>query len=149
MEWIVLFAVSWLLFFSLKGWKKLGTNIWCGLAAVAAQLFVDYTSIHKGLYEIRDPVVPILGSSAFFCLGPVFVIAVLLSAYHPVKRWLASINVFVLSSIFSAQEYLLMERKVLVYHNWHFTESIFMNLVIIISLSWISVFILGRGGLRN
>lgn len=148
MEWVILFAASWTLFFLLKGWEKLRLNMWCGLAAVAMQFAIDTTSFQKGLYNIENPVIPLWGSSVFFCLGPVFVISCLLAKYHPIRPKLVITNVVILVGLYSLQEYLLLARNVLVYHNWSFSESIFINFIVITTLSWISFFILGRGGVK-
>jgi hypothetical protein len=149
MEWIILFAASWILFFLLRGWVNFRLNVWCALAALVMQLLIDSVSMQKGMYDIVNPVVIILGSSAFFCFGPVFVIGTLLSRYHPLRPRHVIMNVVLLTALYSLQEYLLLARKALVYQDWYFGESIFINLIAIITLSWFSFFVLGKGGLRN
>jgi len=145
MEWIILFIVSWVLFILLADWKKLKVNIWCGAAAIFCQMAADSMAGHHKLYYIENPVLHILGSSVFFGLGPVFVIATLLAQFHPSRKPLVILNIIILTALYSLQELLLLARHVLVYTNWHFTESLFLNLVVLAALSWFSITVLGKG----
>lgn len=149
MEWMILFAASWILFILLKGWQKLQWNVWCGIASVAIQIIIDTTAIQKGMYIVDKPAIMLWSSSAFFCFGPVFVISILLSRYQTARPKLVVINVVILTALYSLQEYLLLGRNALVYYNWSLYESVFVNFLVIITLSWISYFILSKGSVRN
>lgn len=149
MEWIILFIVSWIIFFLLADWKKLKLNIWCGLLAVSFQLIIDNTAMHHKLYDIKNPVLHFLGSSAFFGFGPVFVVGILLAQYQPVKWRMKVLHVIVLTCLYSAEELLLSSRKVLFYTNWHFHDSLFLNLISLATLSWFSIVVLNKGGSKS
>ncbi len=150
MEWIILFAVSWILFFTLVDWSKLGKNVWSGLLAVTCQLYVDTSSIRHKFYRIEDAVLSVWGSSAFFVLGPVLVVGILIAQYHPKKKWMTVFYILGLSGLYSLQEYFLVIRQAVVYLDWHFHESLAVNTAVMVLLSWFSVVILNRGdGIRK
>ncbi len=148
MEWIILFVVSWILLILLVDLKELKKNIWCGLTAVSMQLMVDTNAMTHKLYSVENPVVHISGSSLLFVLGPVFVIGVLLSQFQPMKRWKAVLYVVVLTALYSIQELFLTIRKVLIYHNWHFVDSLVVNLSAIIVISWVSIVVVKKGSIK-
>lgn len=145
MEWSVLFVINWVLFFLLVDWKTLKINIWAGFFTAFIQMFVDSQFISHKLYVIHNPVIDILGSSLFFQAGPVFVIGVMFAQYHPVKKWAVILNVPVVSTIFSIEEYLLVKSNALEYTNWHQIDSIGVNIAAIGLLSWFCIVILGKG----
>ncbi|WP_035571064.1 hypothetical protein, partial [Halonatronum saccharophilum] len=99
MEWIIVFIKSWILLYLLVDLKRLKVNIWCGVLAVALQIAIDTRAISRGWYHINRKGISILGSSLFFTLGPVLVIGILMAQYHPRKRWLRIVNVFVISAL--------------------------------------------------
>ena len=146
MEWVILFAISWVLFLTLADWKMLKKNIWCGLLAMALQTAVDSQAINHGFYSIQKAVVQIKGSSFFFVAGPIFVIGTLLAQFHPAKNWVRVLYVIVIAALFSAQEYFLIIRDVLVYHNWKFTISVVVNISAMTTLSWFSMVVLNKRG---
>jgi len=146
MEWIILFAVSWILFFLLADWKRLKANILCGLLAIVLQMSIDTAGINHGFYEINNALIKILGSSLFFVLGPVLTIASLLAQLHPGKWWMRVLNVFVLAALFSIQEWLLLVRGALKYTNWNTVNSIMVNICAMIIFSWITIVVLDRKG---
>lgn len=145
MEWLILALVSWVLFLVLVDWNQVKVNIWASLFAVIMQLGVDTNAMTHELYRVENRIINLLGSSGFFMLGPVAVIGFLMAQYHPKKRWLIVIYVTVITILFSLQEALLLSRKVLVYTDWHFTDSIVVNFVSMAALSWFTMIILGRG----
>ncbi len=145
MEWIILFIVSWTLFFLLVDWKNIRTNIWAGFFAILLQLLVDTIAMYHSWYDIRKLILPhILGSSLFFCFGPVPAISILMAQFHPAKRWMAVAHVFVLFALYSAQEYLLVERGAVVYTDWHFHDSVFVNILVMMTISWFIILILNK-----
>lgn len=146
MEWIILFVVSWILFFLLVDYKNLRTNIYCGLLAMALQIFVDNQFIAMKLYITKDRIIDFLGSSVFFICGPIFVAGTLLAQYHPKKKYLTIIHVLVISGLFSLQEVIILSRKVLVYLNWHSIDSIGVNVGAIALLSWFKIVVLKKEG---
>lgn len=146
MEWVILFVVSWVLFLILVDWKELKVKIWSGLLAVLLQMSVDTNAIIHQLYRIVNPVLSIWGSSLFFVFGPVFVIATLMTQYHPAKRWMRVLNVFVISMLYSVQEILLLESGALEYLNWHFIDSIVVNVSAMVIISWFIIVVLDKRG---
>lgn len=144
MDWVILFSVSWSIFIVLKGWKNFKTTVWSGITASALQLMIDTNAMSHHAYKINRAIIPILGSSGFFVLGPVFVIGVLMSKYHPKKRWMRIVNVFVLSALYSSQELLLLATKALEYTDWHFFDSVIVNTAAITILSWFNIVVLNK-----
>jgi len=146
MEWLILFMVSWIVFFILIDRGTLGKNIWCGIAAVVLQFAVDTQAISHQLYTVQQTIFKIKGSSIFFIFGPVIVIGTLLAQYLPRKRWANVLNIIVVAGLYSLQEYLLLKRGVLVYNNWHFSDSIVVNLSAMIILTWFAMVVLRKAG---
>lgn len=144
MEWVMLFAASWVLFAVLADLSSLKVNIWCGLLAVFMQLYIDYQAIGHKLYSVEKPVVQMLGSSVFFTFGPVLVMGTLLAQYHPYKRWIAAVHVLAVSILYSMQELWLVGRNAVLYKDWSFGESIMINVAVIAVLSWFSIVFLGK-----
>jgi len=144
MEWVILFVASWALFAALVDMSKLKMNIWCGLLAVLAQLYIDFRAMEHKLYSVEKPVAQILGSSVFFTFGPVLVIGVLLAQYHPRKRRMAAVHVLAVSALYSAQELWLLGRNAVLYTEWSFGESVVINVAVIAVLSWFSMAVLGK-----
>ncbi len=144
MEWIILFAVNWILLILLVRPKELQVTIWGGLVAIVLQLAVDTQAVNQGYYTINNSIISILGSSLFFIAGPVFVIGVLLAQYHPKSRLFTVLNVLVLTALYSWQEALLLAAGALEYASWNYASSIMVNLCALIVLSWFSVVILQR-----
>lgn len=146
MEWIIIFIVSWILFLLLIDWTELKVNIWSGIMAVVLQLAIDAQAISHSWYKINRGVLWLFGSSLFFVMGPVLVIGVLIAQYHPIKRWMRIVNVFVLAALFSIYELLVLARKALVYTDWHHLESLVVNLSAMVILSWFSIVVLDKKG---
>ncbi|MBC7765598.1 MAG: hypothetical protein H7Y41_03850 [Hyphomonadaceae bacterium] len=144
MEWIILFAMMWILFFTLIDWKAFKVNVWGGLFTVGMQTFVDSQLILHKLYVIHNPMIDILGTSLFFVAGPVFVIGVLFAQFHPVKRWAVAGHLIVITTMFSSMEYLLTKRNALEYINWHQIDSVGVNVAAMGLLSWFCMTILGK-----
>lgn len=144
MDWIVLFIVSWILLLVRVDVKTLKYNFWGGIAAVLLQFAVDAQAITHKLYSIENSIYNIKGSSVFFVFGPVFVIGLLISQYCSFNRNINALNVVVLCALYSLEEWLLVTRKDLVYLNWHFLDSIVVNFVAMIVLSWFSLIVLRK-----
>ncbi len=144
MNWIILFFISWVLLLLLLDWRKLTTNIWSGFSAVVMQVLVDKQFIFHKLYEVNDKIVDFWESSLFFVFGPVFVIGILYAQFHPVKRWEIVTHVLIISLLFSLEELFLLGTKDLVYINWHYINSMGINLAAMIVLSWISIVFLNK-----
>ena len=145
MEWLILAVISWILFLLLVDWSALKRNIWCGLTAVLMQLLVDNTGISHGLYEIHKCKTCIAHSSTLFTFGPVIVVGVLLAQYFPKTRLMRLLNVLVLTTLYTAQEVLLLVRRNVVYTNWHFADSVGVNLAAMIILCWFTLVVMEKG----
>lgn len=144
MEWIILAAVSWILFFLLVDWSTVKANIWCGLAAIVLQGLVDSTGITHGLYEIRNPVIVVWHSSAFFVFGPIIVVGILMAQYYPETRIMRILNIVALTALYTAQEILLLATENVVYKNWHLADSLFVNASAMIILNWFILVVLNK-----
>lgn len=144
MDWLILFLVSWVIFILLVDWKSLKVNIWCGLLAIALQQIIDTQALHHDFYDVRNYYVSIMGSSLLFIIGPVFTIGTLLAQYHPRTRKLRIINVFALGLLYSLQELLLLVRGDVIYNNWHYIDSVQINISVMIILSWFTMMVLKK-----
>ncbi|WP_243467029.1 hypothetical protein [Acetivibrio straminisolvens] len=118
--------------------------MWCGVLALALQLITDTHAISYGLYRVNNPVISIMGSSIFFTAGPVFTIGTLFAQFYPKKRWIRILNIFAFSTLFYFQEALMLFSGSLTYINWHFTNSIVIDMCIMIILSWFSIVVLDK-----
>ncbi|MFZ5966893.1 MAG: hypothetical protein ACOYVK_06935 [Bacillota bacterium] len=145
MDWLIFFIFSWGLFFLIGDWKELKINGWCGIFAGIVALITDYQSILWGKYQIHNKIIDLFGSSLFFTMGPVFIIGALLAQYHPKKRWMIVLNVFVLTILYSAMEWMLVQRGMVEYVHWTLWESIRINAISITMFSWFSIVILNKG----
>lgn len=145
MEWLILAVISWVLFLLLVDWSALKNNIWGGVAAVMLQIFVDNVGVSHGLYEIRKCHFCIAHSSFFFTMGPIIVMGILMSQYHPNSRIMRIFNILVLMALYTSQEILLLNTENVVYKNWHFADSVGVNLLSMIILSWFIMIVMNRG----
>lgn len=145
MEWLILAVVSWILLLMLVDWSTLKKNIWGGLIAVLLQILVDNTGISHGLYEIHKCRFCIFHSSSLFTFGPVLSVGILMAQYHPKKRIYKILCVLVLTTLYTLQEILLLARENVVYRNWHFADSVGVNLVAMIVLNWFVMVVLNKG----
>ncbi len=144
MEWIILFVLSWVLFILLSGWKGLKRTIWCGFFGMALQFFIDTYAISYEMYKVDRKIIHFFGSSAFFIIGPVFTVSVLLARYHPDKWWMRIVNVLAIAALYSIQEALLLTSGALVYLNWKFIYSVGINISVMIALSWFTIVVVQR-----
>lgn len=146
MEWVILFVISWILFFLLIDYRALKINIWCGFLAIALQLSVDTYAMNHGLYIVNKHAVNVWGSSLFFVIGPVFVISVLMSQYHPRRRGLRIVTIFVYALLYSIQELLLLFSGSLTYIEWKFYNSLVINVCAMVIISWFAMVVLNKKG---
>lgn len=145
MEWIVLFFLNWIVMIVLVDWRKFSTNMFAGFLAIGMALVTDYyNGIIRHRYMIHGPVIDIFGSSLFFLIGPCFVIGTLMAQYYPKKRWMAVVNVLVITGLYSLTELILVQRGVVEYKNWYYFDSLLVNVGAMIIISWFSVTILNK-----
>lgn len=149
MEWFILAVVSWVLFLLLVDWSAFKSNIWCGVAAVILQVFIDNVGISHGLYEIRKCSFCIAHSSFYFTMGPVIAVGILMPQYHPKARIMRILNVLMLTVLYTLQEILLLIRENVVYTNWHFADSVGVNLLAMVFFSWFVIVIINSGSVKG
>lgn len=148
MEWFILFAASWILFFLFIDWRKLKYNILCGAVAIVLQMVFDTNAISHDLYVINRPGISLLGSSLFFIAGPVLVIGILIGQYHPLKKGWRMANVVVFALLYSLQELLLAKTGAVEYHQWHYVDSFIVNISSMIVISWFASIVLEEKGTK-
>ncbi|TCO74960.1 hypothetical protein [Marinisporobacter balticus] len=146
MEWIILCILNWVVFLVLADWKELKINMLAGMFAIIMAIITDFynTAIHHR-YMIHNAVISILGSSLFFLIGPVFVIGTLIAQYHPKKRGMTLLNVFVITGLYSLTEYTLVYCGVVEYIDWDYFGSLMVNIGAMTIISWFSIIILNKG----
>ncbi|WDV45288.1 hypothetical protein PV797_17425 [Clostridiaceae bacterium M8S5] len=143
MEYVLLFIFNWIVFFILIDYKKLKINMLAGFLAIIMVILVDYPNIVlKNLYYLHNPVIKVLGSSFFFLFGPVFVISTLVAQNHPRNKNLIILHVFVIATLYSFCEYVLLKKGSLVYVDWSFYDSLKINYSAVIIISWFNMLVL-------
>ncbi|AQS58745.1 hypothetical protein [Desulforamulus ferrireducens] len=138
MPWVVTAIVSWILLYLLVDVQQLKRTIFGGFFAVALASLVDWGGQQLHLYEFRDIIIPWANCSAFYMLGPVFVIGVLFSQFLPRDRALQVINIVVISLLYLAMEFLILQTGAAVYLNWHLLASLTVDLAAMTSLTWVA-----------
>jgi len=134
--WLVGAVIAWIIFFLLVDWKRLKYTIWGGVIASTMQILVDTAAMKMNLYHVESKI-NILGSSVFFTFGVVFAVGVLFAQTLPAWRLLQALNILVMVTLFSMEEYLFIKIGVLKYINWNHPASIFINLLVFTSLTWL------------
>lgn len=134
--WIISAIVSWIIFFLLVDWSRIKYTVWGGLITSALQLLVDTGAMNLNLYRVES-LYMILTSSAFFTFGVVFTIGILYAQTLPENRWMQALSIAVATTLFSLQEVLFIKVQVLEYINWSHLASVFVNILVFISYTWI------------
>ncbi|MFX4261725.1 hypothetical protein ACOBQJ_05950 [Pelotomaculum propionicicum] len=134
--WLASAIVSWIIFFLLLDWSRIKYTVWGGFITVALQLLVDTGAMNLNLYRVES-FYYILTSSTFFTFGVVFTIGVLYAQTLPENRWMQALNIIVATTLFSLQELLFIKVQVLEYISWSHAASIFVNILVFISYTWI------------
>ncbi|MDD4170524.1 MAG: hypothetical protein PHD36_09805, partial [Desulfotomaculaceae bacterium] len=107
---------------------------------------VDTGAMKLNLYRV-ETLIPFLGSSISFTFGVVFIIGVLFAQTLPESRLLQALNIIAIVALFSTEEYLYIRVGVLEYLNWSHPASIFINLLVFTSFTWlVTVLGLNRAG---
>lgn len=134
--WLVSAVIAYVILFLLVDWKRLKYTIWGGIIASIIQIAVDTTAMKMNLYRVES-IYNIWGSSVFFTFGVVFAIGLLFTQTLPSGRLWQGLNILVLVALFSMEEYLYIKMGVLEYINWNHPSSIFINLLVFTSLTWL------------
>lgn len=135
-SWIISAIVSWIIFFLLVDWSRIKYTVWGGFITSALQLLVDTGAMNLNLYRVESFYM-ILTSSAFFTFGVVFTIGILYAQTLPENRWKQALSIAVATTLFSLQEVLFIKVQVLEYINWSHLASVFVNILVFISYTWI------------
>jgi len=134
-EWIITFALGWLMFLLMVDKARLHRTVWGGITAVVLQLIVDTEASNLGLYTIISKY-HLGGGSTLFTFGVVFTMGTLFVQFIPTNNWLKVAHILVIATLFLALEYLLEYRSILVYHYWHMGASWFTNILVFIAITW-------------
>lgn len=134
--WPITAAIAWIIFFLLVDWSRLKYSVWGGVIASILQILVDTAAMKLDLYHVKN-LVHILGSSVFFTFGVVFTVGVLFAQSLPVSRWMQTVNILIVVALFSIEELLYLKIGVLEYTHWSHSASIFINLLVFTSFTWL------------
>ncbi|MCC7570932.1 hypothetical protein KO465_06340 [Candidatus Micrarchaeota archaeon] len=138
MPWVITFVASWLIFLLLIDKNNLRTMAG-GFTAVFLAALTDYCGVNWfHLYSFNDVVIPWGCCSYFYIFGVIFTMGALFTQFYPRKRWLKIMHVFVLSLLFLSLETLLTEVGVATYINWNAWASLFVNILALSTLGWIT-----------
>lgn len=138
MPWVILFFISWILFFTLVDYKELKRNIFGGIAALILGSIVDWGGQKLNLYQFYDVIIPWAGCSAFYKFGPILVIGILFSQSIPKKLWMQTLNILVFSLLYLFLEALIINVGVAEYVNWHILASFLFNVLTFSTLTYFS-----------
>lgn len=134
--WLISAVIAWIIFFLLVDWFRLKYTIWGGVITLVFQLLVDTGAIKLNLYRVES-IFYVITSSFFFTFGVVFTVGILFAQTLPVSRRLQALNILVITTLFSLQELLFVKVGVLEYLNWNHAASVFMDLLVLISYTWL------------
>ncbi|MDR9786681.1 MAG: hypothetical protein RJR37_05375 [Peptococcaceae bacterium MAG4] len=141
MPWIITFVTSWMLFILLIDKSKLRA-MFGGFTASFMATLTDYAGRNWfDLYNFYDVVIPWGGCSFFYIFGIIFTMGTLFSQFYPTRKWLKIMHVLVFSLLFLGAETLLIEVGVASYVNWNVWASLFVNILAISTLGWMSMVI--------
>ncbi|HPU35246.1 MAG TPA: hypothetical protein PL078_05625 [Bacillota bacterium] len=134
--WLISAIVGWIVFFLLVDRFRLKHTVWCGFIICAVQLLVDAGAMQLNLYRVHS-FFHIFGSSVFFTFGLVFTMGILFAQYLPKSPLLQGINIMVITALFSIEELLFMKTGALEYINWNPQFSIFIDILVLTSYTWL------------
>lgn len=148
--WMISAVIAWVIFLLLVDWSRLKYTVWGGVMTSMVQLLVDTGAIKLNLYRVES-IFYILTSSFFFTFGVVFTIGILFAQTLPASRRLQALNILVLTALFGLQEILFVKVGVLEYLNWNHAASIFIDILVLTSYTWLVDSLglnrAGRGGI--
>jgi hypothetical protein len=138
MPWIITFITAWILFILLIDKSNLRA-MFGGFSAAFMSTLTDYAGHNWfDLYRFHDVVIPWGGCSFFYIFGIIFTMGTLFSQFYPRKKWLRIMHVLIFSLIFLGSETLLVQVGVATYVNWNVWASLFINILAISTLAWIT-----------
>lgn len=120
----------------LVDWSRLKYTVWGGLITAVLQILVDTCGTRLNLYHVES-YFKIWGSSPFFTFGVVFTIGVIYAQTLPASRWLQALDILVVVALFVLQEHLFVMNGVLQHLNWSCAASIFIDLLVLTSYTWL------------
>lgn len=144
MTWIILFVISWVMFFFIVNYKTLKYNIWAGIFTVILEIMIDYPYTSLNLYKSMNNIIEVGGLSLFYLASVPLVVGTLMAQHYPSKLSYRIANIFVISIIFYGIEFLLLLKGDIIYLNWHWYNSIIINLIGISCISWFIIDIVQR-----
>jgi hypothetical protein len=132
------------MFFLVVDFKSLKYTIWTGILTAFMEFLVDMLFIGHNLYKTVNHLFEIRGVPILFTFSVPLVMGVLSSQYYPRKKSYRILNVFVLSILFYCVEYALLLRGDLIYINWTWAESLTIDILTIITISWFNLVVLDK-----
>ncbi len=149
MPWVIVFCLSWILFFVFVDLKTIKYNVFGGILAVALASIVDWGGHWLDLYQFHNIIIAWGTCSIFYKLGPVFTMGVLFVQLVPSDKWMQLINIIVFSVI-----YIMMEISIILvgsasYEHWHWIASFMINLLVFSSFTWVKLSFLSDNNLEK
>ena len=143
MPWLIVFLFSWLLFFVFVDRKRLFFTLYGGLIFCIIGVIADWGGQQMGLYVFTNPLIPFVGNSLFYILGPIFTMGVLFFQFLQRDRLMQVSNILVFSLTYLSVEYLLVLSGVARYNNWHYLASFGVDLLVFFAMSYVGEIIRG------
>lgn len=136
MPWIIIFVITWILFFLLVDKTTIRKTILGGLLTLLLGTIVDWGGQKLELYAFYDLIIPWFGCSFFYKFGPIFTMGILFSQSIPKSNKLQALNIFVFAIFYITLEYLIILTGVAQYLHWNTLASFFVNLLVFSALTW-------------
>jgi hypothetical protein len=139
MPWVIIFIMSWLLFFIFIDYSRLKDNIAGGVLSIGLATIVDSGAQHLQLYKFCNLIIPWIGLPAPYIFGPIFTMGILFIQFVPRNKWLQFLHILIFALIFAAVDYLTVLVQVAKYFHWHWLASFFFNTVTFAGLTWVTI----------
>lgn len=139
MYWVVLFIEAWVIFLVLVDYKGLKRNLIGGILALLLGTLVDWGAQKLQLYEFYNLVIPWLGCSAFYKLGPILIMGILFVQFLPENRYLQAVNILMVACLYALIEYLTILSGTAKYLHWSIFASLVLDILVFSALTWFSV----------
>ena len=144
MPWLIVFVSSWILFFVFVDRKRLFFTLYGGLIFAILGAMVDWGGQRIGLYVFETPLVPFMGNSLFYILGPVFTMGVLFFQFLQRDRLMQVANILAFSLTYLSVEYLIVLSGAASYKHWHYLASFAVDLLAFSAMSYVGEIIIDR-----
>ena len=142
MPWLIVFVFSWVLLLVFVDRKRLPFTLYGGVIFAVVSSIVDWGGQQIGLYVFKTPIIPFMGNSLFYILGPVFTMGLLFFQFLQRDRLLQVANILAFSLTYLAVEYLIVLSGAADYKHWHYLASFVVDVIVFSAMSYLGEIIM-------